>query len=122
MRSALVFLGGLSVYLLEAAQYMGCSGWGRRKQHWDRVSCGWGMGADRVVQVQNLYALTGAGAEVQLVTRCLSGGMGAEFVGRSGKGRRVETGKKVQEGGHGPEGAWAAAVPGTETLLDREAG
>lgn len=40
------------------------------------------MGADQVVQAQNLYALVGA--EVQLVTPCLSGGMGAEFGGRSG--------------------------------------
>lgn len=122
MRSALVFLGGLSVYLLGAAQGRGRSGWDRRKQRSDRVSCGWGMGADRVVQVQNLCALAGAEAEVQLVTPCLSGGMGAEFVGRSGKGRMFETGKKVQEEGHGSEGVWAVAVLGTETLMDKEAG
>lgn len=122
MKSALVFLGGLSRYQLGAAQDMGESGWGRRTQRWDRVSCGWGMGADQVVQAQNLYAPAGAEAEVQLVTPCLSGGMGAELGGRSGKGRRFEAGKKVQEEGHGSGVAWAVAVPGTETLLDREAG
>lgn len=118
----MVSLGVLSVYLLVAAQGMGWSGWGR-KQHWDRVSCGWGTEAGLVVRVQNPYALAGAGAgaEVQLVTPCLSGGMGAEFAGRSGGGMRSETGKKAQEVGRGSEGVWAVAVPGTETQLDREA-
>lgn len=120
MKSALVFLGGLSGYQLGAAQGMGWSGWGRKIQRWDRVSCGWGMGADQAVQAQNLYAP--AAAEVQLVSPCLSGGMGAEFGGRYGRGRRVETGMKVQEEGHDSGGAWAVAVPGTETQLDREAG
>lgn len=66
------------------------SGWGRRTQRWDRVSCGWGMVADRVVLAQNLYALAEAEAEVQLVTPCLSGGMGAEFGGRCEKDMRFE--------------------------------
>ena len=69
------------------------------------VSCGWGMGADQAVQAQNLYARAGAEAEVQLVTPCLSGGMGAETGGRNGKGRRFVTDKKVLEGGHGFGGA-----------------
>ena len=75
-----------------------------------------------MVLARNLYAPTGVEAEVQLLTPCLSGGMGAESGDRCGKGRSFETGKKVREGGHGSAGAWAVAVPGTETLLDREAG
>lgn len=121
MKSALVFPSGLSKYQLVAAQGTGWSGWGRKTQHRDRVSCGWGMGADQAVLSRGLYALAGAEVEVQLVTPCLSGGMGAELAGRCGKGRRFETGKKVLEG-HGSGGVWAVAVPGTETLLDREAG
>lgn len=93
-----------------------------RTQHWDMVSCGWGMGADPVVQAQSLYALPGAEAEGQLVTPCLSGGMGAGFGGKCGKDKRSETDKKVLHGGHGSGEVWAVAVPGTETLLDREAG
>jgi len=120
--SALVFLGGLLGSQLGAAQGMEWSGWGRRTHCWDRVNCGWGMGADQVVQVQNLYAPVGAEAEVQLVTPCLSGDMGAELGDRCGRGKRFEAGKKVQVVGHGSEEAWAVAVPGTETLWDREAG
>ena len=93
MKSAWAFLDGPSGYQLGVAQGMGWSGWGRRTQHWDRVSCGWGMGADLAAQAQSLYALAGAEAEVQLVSPSLSGGMGAEFGGRYGKGRRFETGR-----------------------------
>lgn len=120
MKSALVFPGGLSGYQLGAAQGMGLSGWGRRTQHLDKVSCGWGMGADRVVQAQNLYGL--AQIVVQLVSQGLSGGMGVETGGRCERGRMFETGKKVLVEGRGSGEVWAGAVPGTETLLDRVAG
>lgn len=103
MRSALVFRGGLSVYQLGAAQGMELLGWGRRKQRLDRVSCGWGTGAGQVGQVQNLYGLVGAEAEVQLVNPCQSEGTGAEFEGRSEMDRRSEVGRKVQEVGRGSE-------------------
>lgn len=85
------------------------------------MSCGWGKGAGQVVQDQNLYALAVVGAEVLLVTRCLSEGMGAESEGRSGKDKKSEVDMKAQEEGHGSEGGWAVAVPVTETLMDREA-
>lgn len=63
------------------------------------------MGADQVVQARNLYAPAEAEVEVQLVTPCLSGGMGAEFGGRCGKDRRrFETDRKVLEGGCGSGG------------------
>lgn len=99
---------------------MGLSGWGRRTQHSDKVSCGWGMGADQVVQAQNLYGL--AQVEVQLGSRGLSGGMGVETEGRCERDRMFETGMMVLEEGRGSGEVWAVAVPGTETLLDRVAG
>lgn len=76
-----------------------------KKLCWDRVSCGWGMEADRVVQAQNLYALADVEVEVEQVTPCLSGGMGAEFGDRCRKGSWFETGKRlVPEDGHGSGG------------------
>lgn len=84
------------------------------------MSCGWGKAVGQVVQDQNLYALAVAGAEVLVVTQCLSEGMGAEFEGRSGKEKKSEADTKAQEG-HGFEGGKAVAVPVTETLMDREA-
>lgn len=135
MRSASVFLDALSEYLLEAARGMGWFGWGRRKQHLDKVSCGWGKGAGQVVQDQNPYALAVAVAEVEaeaeavavaeaevlLVTQCLSEGMGVESEGRNGKDKRPEFDTRAQEEGRGSEGVSAGAVPATETLTDREA-
>lgn len=125
MRSASVFLDALSVYLLEAARGMGWFGWGRRKQHLDKVSCGWGKGAGQVVQDQNPYALAvavaEAEAEVLLVTQCLSEGMGVESEGRNGEDKRSEFDTRAQEEGRGSEGVSAGAVPATETLMDREA-
>lgn len=123
MRSASVFLDALSEYLLEAARGMGWFGWGRRKQHLDKVSCGWGKGAGQVVQDQNPYALAvaEAEAEVLLVIQCLSEGMGVESEGRNGKDKRPEFDTRAQEEGRGSEGVSAGAVPATETLMDREA-
>lgn len=118
----MVFQGGLSVCQPGAAQGTELLGWGRRKQHSDRVSCGWGTGAGQVERVQNLYAPVGAEAEVQPVTPCQSEGTGAEFVGRSEMGRRFEVGRKAQEVGYGSEVAWVVAMLGTVTLKDREVG
>lgn len=119
MKSAAAFLDELSGYQLAVAQDMELSGWGRRTQHWDTVSCGWGMGADPGVQVQNLWVLVEA--EVLLVSPCLSGDMGAGFEDRCGMDMRFGTGKEVREVGHGFEEVWVVAMPVTGILLGREA-
>lgn len=100
MKSAWVFQDELSGCLPGNVQGTGWSGWGRT-QHWDMVSCGWGMEADPGVQAQILSAL--AEAEEQQVALFLSGGMVAVFEDKYGKDKRSEVGRMVPEEAYGSE-------------------